>query len=42
MLIAIQTNEKMALTVARIVTGLPIFTKTDVLYFETDWEPLQS
>jgi hypothetical protein len=24
------------------VIGLPIFTRTDCLYFETGWEPLQS
>jgi hypothetical protein len=34
--------EKLQLEAARIVIGLPIFTKTDSLYFETDWEPLHS
>jgi hypothetical protein len=34
--------EKLQLEAARIVTGLPIFTKTDSLYFETGWEPLYS
>ena len=34
--------EKLQLEAARILTGLPIFTKTDSLYFETDWEPLHS
>ena len=32
--------EKLQLEAARIVTGLPIFTKTDSLYFETGCEPL--
>ena len=30
--------EKLQLEAARIVTGLPIFTKTEVLYSETGWE----
>jgi hypothetical protein len=34
--------EKLQLEAARIVTGLPIFTKTDSLYFEIGWEPLHS
>jgi hypothetical protein len=34
--------EKLQLEAAIIVTGLPIFTKTDSLYFETGWEPLYS
>ena len=34
--------EKLQLEAARIITGLPIFTKTDSLYFETGWEPLHS
>ena len=34
--------EKLQLEAARIVTGLPILTKTDSLYFETGWEPLHS
>jgi hypothetical protein len=25
---------------ARVVTGLPIFTKTEILYIETGWELL--
>jgi hypothetical protein len=29
--------EKVQLDAARIVTGLPIFTKTDELYPETGW-----
>jgi hypothetical protein len=29
--------EKLQLDAARIVTGLPIFTKTDKLYSETGW-----
>ena len=32
--------EKIQLEAARIVTGLPIFTKTDSLYLETGREPL--
>jgi len=34
--------EKLQLDTARIVTELPIFTKTDSLYFENVWEPLHS
>ena len=34
--------EILQLEAARIVTGLPIFTKTDSLYFETGWKPLHS
>jgi hypothetical protein len=32
--------EKLQLDAARNVTGLPIFTRTDFLYFETGWEPI--
>jgi hypothetical protein len=32
--------EKLQLDAARIVTGLPIFTKTDKLYSETGWTTL--
>jgi hypothetical protein len=32
--------EKLQLDAARIVTGLPIFTKTDKLYSETEWTTL--
>ena len=34
--------EKLELDAARIVTGLPIFTKTDKLYLETGWTTLSS
>jgi peptide methionine sulfoxide reductase MsrB len=34
--------EKLQLDAARIVTGLPIFTKTDKLYSETGWTTLSS
>ena len=30
--------EKLQLDAARIVTGLPIFTKSEYLYAETGWE----
>jgi hypothetical protein len=33
--------EKLQLDAARIVTGLPIFTKTDKLYSETGWTTQQ-
>ena len=33
--------EKVQLDAARIVTGLPIFTKTENLYLATGWEPLE-
>jgi hypothetical protein len=33
---------KLQLDAARIVTGLPIFTKTDKLYSETGWTTLSS
>jgi hypothetical protein len=32
--------EKLQLDAARIVTGLPIFTKSEYLYAETGWETL--
>ena len=32
--------EQLQLEAARIVTGLPIFTKTEILYIETGWELL--
>jgi hypothetical protein len=32
--------EKFQLDAARIVTGLPIFTKSEYLYAETGWETL--
>ena len=32
--------EKIQLDAARIVTGLPIFTKSEYLYAETGWETL--
>ena len=35
-----QKLEQLQLEAARIVTGLPIFTKTEILYKETDWELL--
>jgi hypothetical protein len=35
-----QKLEQLQLKDARIVTGLPIFTKTEILYKETDWELL--
>ena len=35
-----QKLEQLKLEDARIVTGLPIFTKTEILYKETDWELL--
>ena len=34
--------EKLQLDVARIATGLPIFTKTDKLYSEIGWTTLSS
>ena len=34
--------EKLQLNTARIVTRLPIFTRTDLLYFETGLEHLYS
>jgi hypothetical protein len=34
--------EKLQLDAARIVTGLPIFSKTDKLYSETGWTTLSS
>jgi hypothetical protein len=34
--------EQLQLDAARIVTGLPIFTKTDKLYSETGWTTLSS
>jgi uncharacterized protein YqjF (DUF2071 family) len=34
--------EKLQLDAARMVTGLPIFTKTDKLYSETGWITLYS
>ena len=33
--------EKPQLDAARILTGLPIFTKSEYLYAETGWETLQ-
>jgi hypothetical protein len=33
-----QKLEQLPLEAARIVTGLPIFTKTEILYRETDVE----
>ena len=35
-----QKLEQLQLKDARIATGLPIFTKTEILYKETDWELL--
>ena len=35
-----QKLEQLQLEAARIVTGLPIFTKTEILYKETCWELL--
>ena len=35
-----QKLEQHKLEAARIVTGLPIFTKTEMLYIETGWELL--
>ena len=35
-------SEKLQLEAAIIVTRLPIFTKTDSVYFETIWEPLHT
>jgi hypothetical protein len=35
-----QKLEQLQLEAARIVTGLPIFTKTEMLYIETGWELL--
>jgi hypothetical protein len=35
-----QNLEQLKLEAARIVTGLPIFTKTEMLYIETGWELL--
>jgi hypothetical protein len=32
--------EQLQMEAARIVTGLPIFTKTEILYRETGWELL--
>ena len=34
--------ENVQLEAARIVTGLPIFTKIDLIYRETGWETLKS
>ena len=34
--------EKLQLDAASIVTGIPIFTKTDKLYSETGWATLSS
>ena len=34
------TQDTGPLEAARIATGLPIFTKTEILYKETDWELL--
>ena len=38
----IEMLEKVQLSAARIVTGLPIFTSTESLYTETGWQPLQN
>ena len=35
-----QKLEQLQLEAARIVTGLPIFTKTEISYIETGWELL--
>jgi hypothetical protein len=35
-----QNLEQLQLEAARIITGLPIFTKTEILYRETGWELL--
>ena len=35
-----QKLEQLQLEAARIVTGLPIFTKAEILYIETGWELL--
>jgi hypothetical protein len=37
-----QKLEQLQLEAARIVTGLPIFTKTEILYRETGWELLSA
>jgi hypothetical protein len=37
-----QKLEQLPLEAARIVTGLPIFTKTEILYRETGWELLSA
>jgi hypothetical protein len=34
--------EQLQLEAARIVTGLPIFTKTEIVYRETGWELLSA
>ena len=36
----IEQLEKVQLHTARIVTGLPIFSFRESLYYETRWEPL--
>ena len=36
------TQDTGRLEAARIVTGLPIFTKIEILYIETDWELLSA
>jgi hypothetical protein len=36
----IKDLEELQLEAARIVTGLPIFTKTEILYIERGWELL--
>ena len=38
----IEQLEKVQLHAARIVTGLPIFSSRESLYYETGWEPLSS
>ena len=38
----IEQSEKVQLHAARIVTGLPIFSSTESLYYETGWEPFSS
>ena len=37
-----QKLEQLQLEAARIVTGLPIFTKTEIVYRETGWELLSA
>ena len=38
--VGLKIHKKLNLEAARIVTGLPIFTNTDILYTETGWELL--
>jgi hypothetical protein len=38
--VGLEIHKKLNLEAARIVTGLPIFTNTEILYTETGWELL--